>query len=300
MNPKELDIQKRIIEAKYIPVIRSIFKQMNRDAVTIYKAAGDIPASIASNYTLEFKKVIRDIMRQSINKFGFSEREKRGIKHLRDFETKDNDQINNDFAMAAISFVATESDRQALYIQDTNVKQLSEAQQNSIIQAAKQSAKLQERINKLKSELAIVSFRDQINQTEGDKTRKLLAKITKLQNMLDKLNTKEQISKYLEENLRRKEEARSNLIAEMSVGISSNWAREEEMAILALSLGITFAKRWNGIVDGNQRPTHFRATGQVVNISDYFIVGGYRAKYPHDPSLPMSEKANCRCSVSYS
>lgn len=320
MNPKELDIQKRIIEVRYSKDILKILKLMNKDAVALYKATNSIPQSLASNYTLEFKKVIRDILRASIKQFGFMQRSRlekefnipreltifdRQIdsKELLYKADTDIEKVNNDFALQVISFVVTESDRQALYIEETNAKELEKAQIDAIVKLNKRQAKLQSLIDNINSKIGIINFNILIkpDPKESEKLRRLLKRLGQLQQELDNLkaNSKDTLDKYVQENLEAKEEFRAMLIAEMSVGISSNWAMSEEVAILALSLGITFTKTWNGIVDGRQRPSHFRATGQTVNADEDFIVGGYRAKYPYDPRLPMSEKARCRCSVRY-
>jgi uncharacterized protein with gpF-like domain len=47
--------------------------------------------------------------------------------------------------------------------------------------------------------------------------------------------------------------------------------------------------------DGRTRDTHAEADGQVVNMDEPFIVGGFQAMFPGDPALPMEESANCRC-----
>jgi len=39
------------------------------------------------------------------------------------------------------------------------------------------------------------------------------------------------------------------------------------------------------------------ADGQIVNMAESFLVGGYPAKYPCDPDLPPEESIQCRCTV---
>jgi len=52
-------------------------------------------------------------------------------------------------------------------------------------------------------------------------------------------------------------------------------------------------KQWfTGI---NPRPSHAAANGQVVDVKDFFIVGGHKAMEPKDPRLPVEEVANCNC-----
>jgi hypothetical protein len=56
-------------------------------------------------------------------------------------------------------------------------------------------------------------------------------------------------------------------------------------------------ERWVANLDGRQRESHGGADGQVVTVDGTFDVGGHSARYPGDPSLPVGELANCRCSV---
>jgi len=55
-------------------------------------------------------------------------------------------------------------------------------------------------------------------------------------------------------------------------------------------------KEWLATTGDNRtRPTHLAANGQVVNIDSYFTVGGASLKHPGDPSGPLEETINCRC-----
>ncbi|HLR43873.1 MAG TPA: hypothetical protein VK065_01650 [Brevibacterium sp.] len=56
-------------------------------------------------------------------------------------------------------------------------------------------------------------------------------------------------------------------------------------------------KRWVSKHDARVRPTHSIAHGQTVRLADRFIVGAARLLYPGDPSAPIGEVANCRCTL---
>jgi len=56
-------------------------------------------------------------------------------------------------------------------------------------------------------------------------------------------------------------------------------------------------KEWATVIDGNERPTHAAAHGQVVGINETFTVGGSSAQAPGDPILPAGERINCRCLI---
>lgn len=311
MNLRQIDLQKRKLEAKYIKPLRAIFKQMNEDAVNLYKATGNIPSDqIARTYTPEFTKVIRDAMRASIIKFGFSQRDDLKIKNTKSLnleaQEEELNKINEEFARLAILFVATESERQALYIQNTNAKELTEAQQNAIVLNAKKQANLQTVIQELTAEINAIRFasfaRGEVIAPES--VAKLQARLDKYQAQLNILqgNQKADIAKNIEENLQAKEEWRSELIAEMSVGIAESWARNQEVATLGIILaeqGINLKKRWVSILDSRTRPDHVTASGQTVGINEKFVVGGERCDYPRQSSLSMAQLANCRCGVEY-
>lgn len=54
---------------------------------------------------------------------------------------------------------------------------------------------------------------------------------------------------------------------------------------------------WLATLDGRERETHAEANGQIVDLNDNFIVGGYPMEYPGDPSAPPEETVNCRCTI---
>lgn len=54
-------------------------------------------------------------------------------------------------------------------------------------------------------------------------------------------------------------------------------------------------KMWLSVRDARVRETHRHVDGQRVPVAAPFVVGGFHAQYPGDPSLPAHEVANCRC-----
>ena len=58
-------------------------------------------------------------------------------------------------------------------------------------------------------------------------------------------------------------------------------------------------KEWLSTKDDRTRDSHLAKppSGQVVGIGESFDVGGYKAEYPGDPSLPAEESINCRCTT---
>tara|TARA_R110000868_G_scaffold58371_1_gene180246 strand:- start:419 stop:1333 length:915 start_codon:yes stop_codon:yes gene_type:complete len=299
-----IDVEKRRIEARYINKIRPIFKQINKDAIALYRATKNIPSdSLARNYTPDFLKVIKDALRETIQMFGYNER-KPAIKSVSEIPDDELDKINREFEQLAILFIASESERQAIFIQNTNARELSDAQLNGIVKYTRKEARLIDIIQKLKEKLSRISFANTINGTSVNLS-KLEAKIKEYEDALENLRQEKEVAieEAIKEELEDQEDARAELIASVVVGSGESWSREQEMLLIAGALtllGKQVFKTWQGILDGRIRLSHFAATGQKVPVNQDFIVGGYQASRPRDPRLPMSEVANCRCVVSYS
>lgn len=56
-------------------------------------------------------------------------------------------------------------------------------------------------------------------------------------------------------------------------------------------------EEWIAELDGRERDTHAEADGQIVAVDGTFLVGGYEAGHPGDPTLPAEEIINCRCTL---
>ena len=63
----------------------------------------------------------------------------------------------------------------------------------------------------------------------------------------------------------------------------------------AKGTGLPLNKIWVSTTDERTRPTHKYASGQTVDIDDYYDIGGYHAMHPGDPNLPARERIHCRC-----
>ena len=88
-------------------------------------------------------------------------------------------------------------------------------------------------------------------------------------------------------------QTRANLIALNE----ANWKCNNEEFFEAKAKKKT--KTWHTALDEKVRLTHVGLEGVTIGINEMFNVGGYPARYALDSSLPISETANCRCSVSY-
>jgi len=56
-------------------------------------------------------------------------------------------------------------------------------------------------------------------------------------------------------------------------------------------------KTWQHLGIGEVREPHVALDGETININAAFDVNGYSAKFPRDPSLPISETINCHCDL---
>lgn len=59
------------------------------------------------------------------------------------------------------------------------------------------------------------------------------------------------------------------------------------------------AIRWVTCRDDKVRPTHVAEDRDTIPFGMTFDVGGYPARFPGDPDLPIGERINCRCSLAY-
>jgi hypothetical protein len=80
----------------------------------------------------------------------------------------------------------------------------------------------------------------------------------------------------------------------------SNVSRSFQYDLEAIAQGKT-KKQWVAIMDKKTRSTHRSADGEIIGITEPFIVGGSLLMYPRDVSLgaSSSEIVGCRCSVKY-
>lgn len=210
------------------------------------------------------------------------------------------ENINKEFERLAILFIATESERQALYIQNTNAKELSEAQINALTKHIRKEARLQTIIQELEARIMQIRFQGFIQGRETDLS-KLNARLARYKKELAVLQkTKDNaVAEEINIALDKKEESRAELIAETLVGVGESWSRQEEATLIALNLGLQIRKVWRGILDDRIRPNHLAANGQTVPLNQNFIVGGFLASRPRDSKLPASETLGCRCYVEY-
>jgi len=319
---RRIDSLKKKLEADSQIKVKKVFSNMAKDAWALYKATGRLPAqSLATNYSPEFLKEIRDIYRRTIKGFGFEQRAKlkqeKGIdfgierKILTfdyDIENKIEykqvvdkpEEVNNNFSLKSSLFIANESENQTNFIEETNKKELSDIEKAAVAAFFLNESKLIDEINNLAIKI------NQLDSLNSEAIRD--AKKKELQKQLDlanedlrklRANKNTFIADRIQEEINNRAIARSDLIASQNVGNAESWARNEEAALIASTMAISTTKEWSAILDGRTRATHAAADGQKVPVNQKFIVGGYQADRPRDLSLPIEETANCRCVAIY-
>lgn len=329
---KQIDLEKRRIEAKYIPLLRKIFKHMASDAKNLYLATKRIEAqALADNYRPEFLKVCRDAQRETIKFFGFDIREnaeEKGFdfktakyKSLIDYqiETKDVEaildvsqveKINNTFALDSALFVANSSEEQVDYITATNASEISDAEKNAVILFFSEQTDLTNKLEDLRTQSSRVDFEHMVGGSDSIaavKKKKILEKIEAIEKELAEhiANKDKFIADQIEKAILEKGDSRSELIASQNVGMAESWSRQREAELVNENFPeeLELVKDYNAILDSHTRLSHaeadFNPANKGVPVDGFFNIGGYKAKMPRDSSLPMSESANCRCQASY-
>lgn len=299
-SARQLDIEKRKLETRLLPDIKKIFRNISKDASTLYKATGNLPIKeLSKNYTVDFTKEIRDIYRATIKKFGFQIRRdiekkynvffdaeykaklfqlelKRSIR-IEDENVDDKlEDINNDFSTESTLFIANQSEEQAEFIEETNSKMLKTAVLAAILKYEKDLQKLRD------DELDTLAFTQ---------------------------NKRSIIADNLKRELDNKLNSRSQVIVDQNVGMAEAWGRQKEAeliseaALITVSGVIILKKRWVSILDSRTRTgifDHVQPDGQKQNINQLFIVSGEGLMTPRDPIRGSAgNKINCRCLASY-
>lgn len=88
---------------------------------------------------------------------------------------------------------------------------------------------------------------------------------------------------------------RYKLISHVESSYIQALAEEDNAIYVSKQLNVQLEKSWIHVVDDRTRPAHRAVSKEYIPIENTFLVGGYRAKMPHDPSLPLNLLIGCRC-----
>lgn len=92
-------------------------------------------------------------------------------------------------------------------------------------------------------------------------------------------------------------DTRATTIARTEVISAYNGAAVQGAATLPSD--VVAGQEWIATRDSRTREAHASADGQIVAVGQPFMVDGFNAAYPGDPSLPPSQSINCRCAVAF-
>ena len=316
---EQIDEEKIVFEARFVPKFKSIFRNMADDAFALYISTGNINSQeLANNYSTDFTKEIRDLYRKTIKHFGFKLRSDIQTKSSLFFDaeykkqfidmehkasitiTDDNideklERVNNEFFLAATLFIANQSENQTSFISQTNAKEINESAVRAEVSFADDIAKDQENLNTLRNDASVA------NEAQRQKlNRKITSSQARIDTKID--NSQEIIARDIRTNILDKTQSRSNLIASQNVGLAESWASQKEAELLSnanlntpTGQNVNLQKTWVAILDSKTRPSHAAADMQQVNVNDNFIVGGESLLMPRDPSGSAGNIINCRC-----
>lgn len=93
--------------------------------------------------------------------------------------------------------------------------------------------------------------------------------------------------------------SRAALISRTETHNSASFANHKYHQTVEQDLGVKMLKKWVATNDIRTRSAHSTANGQVVDMSEDFIVGGVPMGYAGDSKGGASNVINCRCVIIY-
>tara|TARA_R110000782_G_scaffold184722_1_gene275041 strand:- start:2168 stop:2986 length:819 start_codon:yes stop_codon:yes gene_type:complete len=131
-------------------------------------------------------------------------------------------------------------------------------------------------------------------------TERMATRISKLieQGRADNL-TLPQIAKSVSDKFLPISRSRAALIARTETHNAASFANHSYHAIVEKDLGIKMLKKWTATNDARTRSSHSAASGQTVDMSEDFIVGGVEMGFAGDSKGGAKNVINCRCVIIY-
>lgn len=330
-----IDARKVSLETKGARELKKVFGQMAIDAGNLIRLTGRIDSRVfAQNYEPDFIKVEKDILRATVDDFSKDLRKEAKSRGDLDLTTKNIDilytkqEIEGDqelidetleqegsnivtqFNAEMSVYINNTAEEQAALITDTNVNMVG----NAFLKAERtwliEQTKLTNDSNNLATQISALAFA--LSTTPSSRDQRELEKLqATLDSNNDQLNILQEdsnifIGDLTEENINQAGEARSELIAEQTVGFAESEVREAEATLIseaALQIVggaiLLTTKTWVAILDGRTRPAHVSADGQVVPLISKFTVGGEQLTRPRDPNGSLANIMRCRCIAIY-
>jgi len=334
-NVLDIDANKRVLEAKYIPKFRKIFNNIANDTSTLLNRSLNINSKeIADNYKPDVIALLRQLYRDTIKKFGFRTRKEVEKKfninfnillEMKKFEIKQDDiindfileeeqesDLNSEFFALSTLFINNQSEKQSELITNTTQKQIDTILFSSITAYNLSLSKNITTQQELQQE--ITSLRISIFGGDSKEKQK---KLKKLENELDKLKNKEKsmiknknkiVANEFNSGFKDRSKSRSETISEFEVGQTESYTRNMEGELLnglvVVDAIVSVKKNWVSMGDSKVRESHQIADAtynfEPIPVNQDFIVGGERLKRARDSNGSASNIIGCRCVNQYS
>ena len=108
-----------------------------------------------------------------------------------------------------------------------------------------------------------------------------------------------QIAKLVSDKFLPISRSRAALIARTETHSAASFANHSYHAIVEQDLGVKMLKKWVATNDIRTRSSHSSANGQVVDMSEDFMIGGAPMGYAGDSKGGAKNVINCRCVIIY-
>jgi len=108
-----------------------------------------------------------------------------------------------------------------------------------------------------------------------------------------------QIAKLVSDKYLPISRSRAALISRTETHNAASFANNTYHQTIEKETGIKMMKKWVSTSDGRTRPSHASANGQIVAMSEDFIVGGFPMEYAGDFKGGAANVVNCRCVIVY-
>ena len=111
--------------------------------------------------------------------------------------------------------------------------------------------------------------------------------------------TLQQIAKLVSDKYLPISRTRAALISRTETHNAASFASNAYHSTIEKETGVKMLKKWVSVSDGRTRPAHASANGQIVDMSEDFLVGGVPMGYAGDSKGGAKNVINCRCVIVY-
>jgi hypothetical protein len=134
-----------------------------------------------------------------------------------------------------------------------------------------------------------------ISQTTRSDVQRVLAR--EINGGLPVREIAKQIQEFKTETGEPYDKYRARTVARTETGHMMNSGHSSGIDQLAADTGLDIRKEWLSVLGSTTRESHAATDGQISDKDGMFDLSGYRVPWPSHFSLPVSERANCQCTV---